>query len=202
MEPAVGFEPTTCRLQGGCSRPAELSGRIVYDVRPLDSREERERASKYGADDGARTRDIEIGRLALCLLSYIRNFGASETLTLSRASKFHSLRALTRNITHSSHRVLDSQASLAHGEHQRVCATPGESPGNQIMLLNSVLAERAAQGSIRTARTNPYRGLYLADGTLFWVVSRLREGIPGGLAPHSLCRVVPRPACAFGSKEP
>ena len=48
-----------------------------------------------------------------------------------RPSRFHvlqnftSLRALTRNITHSSHRVLDSHAGLAHGEHQRVCATPG-----------------------------------------------------------------------------
>jgi hypothetical protein len=41
----------------------------------------------------------------------------------------------------------------------------GESPGNQIMLLNSVLAERAAQGSMRaSARTG--RGRYLADGTL------------------------------------
>jgi hypothetical protein len=48
-----------------------------------------------------------------------------------RPSRFHvlqnftSLRALTRNITHSPHRVLDSHAGLAHGEHQRVCATPG-----------------------------------------------------------------------------
>ncbi len=74
VEPAVGFEPTTCRLQGGCSWPAELSGQFVYDVRPLNSREERERASKYGAENGVRTRDIEFGRLALCLLSYIRKF--------------------------------------------------------------------------------------------------------------------------------
>jgi hypothetical protein len=42
----------------------------------------------------------------------------------------------------------------------------------------------------------------LADGTLFWVVFADSERISGGLAPHSLCRVVPRPACAFGSKEP
>ena len=53
------------------------------------------------------------------------NFRASETLTLARASNFTSLRALTRTITHSSHRVLDSHTNLAHGEHQRVCATPG-----------------------------------------------------------------------------
>lgn len=39
-------------------------------------------------------------------------------------------------------------------------------------LLNSVLAELAAQGSIRAARTNPYRGTTLADGTLSWVVLR------------------------------
>jgi hypothetical protein len=79
---------------------------------------------------------------------------------------------------------------------------PGESPDPNFSLLNSVLAEPAAQGSIRTARTNPYRGLHLADGTLFWVVFADSERISGGLAPHSLCRVVPRPACAFGSKEP
>ena len=29
---------------------------------------------KYGTEDGARTRDIEFGKLALCLLSYIRKF--------------------------------------------------------------------------------------------------------------------------------
>jgi hypothetical protein len=73
----------------------------------------------------------------------------------------------------------------------------------QFSLLNSVLAERAAQGSIRMTRTNPCRGLYLADGTLFWggVADTERE-FSGGLAPHSLCRVVPRPACAFGAKSP
>ena len=47
---------------------------MVYDVRPLDSREERERASEYGADDGIRTRDINVGDVVLCLLSYIRKF--------------------------------------------------------------------------------------------------------------------------------
>ena len=29
----VGFEPTTCRLEGGCSRPAELRGRTGRDGR-------------------------------------------------------------------------------------------------------------------------------------------------------------------------
>jgi hypothetical protein len=47
---------------------------LVYDVRSLDSREERERASKYGAEGGDRTRDINVGDVVLCLLSYIRKF--------------------------------------------------------------------------------------------------------------------------------
>jgi hypothetical protein len=32
------------------------------------------RASKYGADSGDRTRDINVGDVVLCLLSYIRKF--------------------------------------------------------------------------------------------------------------------------------
>lgn len=64
------------------------------------------------------------------------------------------------------------------------------------MLLNSVLAELAAQGSMRKAHEAD-RGLYLAAETLFgWFLPTLRE-ISGGLAPF-----VPRPACAFGAKSP
>jgi hypothetical protein len=42
------------------------SKKFGYDVRSLDSREERERASKYGADSGDRTRDINVGDVVLC----------------------------------------------------------------------------------------------------------------------------------------
>ena len=63
-----------------------------------------------------------------------------------------------------------TRARASRRRTRRAMRDPGESPDLQFCLLNSVLAERAAQGSIRTARTNPYRGLHLADGTLFWVV--------------------------------
>jgi hypothetical protein len=108
--------------------------------------------------------------------------------TRVRPSRFHvlqnftSLRALTRNITHCSHRVLDSQTSLAHGERQRVCATPGESPGNQIMLLNSVLAEPAAQGSMRVSARIRSRALPRGRNTVGWFMPTLSDN-SGGLAP-------------------
>jgi hypothetical protein len=96
------------------------------------------------------------------------SFRASGTLTLARASKSsHQLRLSPRRRKHLS--ACWTRVCAAHRRTRRAMRDPGESPDLQFCLLNSVLAERAAQGSIRTARTNPYRGLHLADGTLFWV---------------------------------
>ncbi len=56
MEPRAGIEPATCALRGRCS--ARLSYR-----------------GTSGAGNGSRTRDIELGKLALYQLSYSRKTG-------------------------------------------------------------------------------------------------------------------------------
>jgi hypothetical protein len=65
------------------------------------------------------------------------------------------------------------------------------------MLLNSVLAELAAQGSERKAHEAD-RGHYLAAETLFWVVFANSERNLRWLGSLH----VPRPACAFGAGSP
>jgi hypothetical protein len=57
-----------------------------------------------------------------------------------------------------------------------------ESPGNQTMLLNSVLAEQAAQGSMRTSARIRSRALPRGRNTVGWFSPTLRE-ISDGLAP-------------------
>jgi len=82
-----------------------------------------------------------------------------------RPSRFHVLqnftspRALTRNITHSSHRVLDSQTSLAHGEHQRVCATPGWEPWQSDHVVKQRPGRTSGAGVHARERTNPVEGV-------------------------------------------
>jgi hypothetical protein len=66
----------------------------------------------------------------------------------------------------------------------------GESPGNQIMLLNSVLAELAAQGFNARERTNPVEGftsrtehcwVVFADSEKRSQVAKAPVGAPSGL---------------------
>jgi hypothetical protein len=153
-------------------------------ARPLDSREERERAK-------TRALPAEL---------------PPQISERMRPSRFHvlqnftPLRALTRNITHSSHRVLDSQASLAHGEHQRVCATPGESPGNHRVVKQRPGRARGT-GVHARERTNPVEG-FTSRTEHCWVVL-------GADAERDLRWLrlsnhlgVPRPACAFGAESP
>src|SRR5262245_5714113 len=54
LERIAGIEPATSTLATLCSA-TELHPRIVYDVRSLNSFEERERASNYGAENRVRT---------------------------------------------------------------------------------------------------------------------------------------------------
>src|SRR6185503_7886027 len=82
VEPAVGFEPTTCRLQGGCSWPAELSGREGGGGQPGSrtpyvtwtaglQQAAVASAARYpmcvGADEGTRTPGLDVGDVAFCL---------------------------------------------------------------------------------------------------------------------------------------
>ncbi len=79
MEPATGFEPVTCWLQISCSTnwatPAfYLSGPVLFlhNKSTLFS----------GAGNEGRTRNLQLGRLSLCQLSYSRTFLAQYALML------------------------------------------------------------------------------------------------------------------------
>jgi hypothetical protein len=173
VEPPVGIEPTTCRLQGGCSWPAELSGQSVKmhvrstRVRSVNVHRNVER--KAGIEPATST------LATLCSATELHP-QISERV---RPSRFHvlqiSLRSgLSPGTSHTARIECWTRMQASRLVDTSACVRrQGESPGNQIMLLNSVLAEQAAQGSIRAARTNPYRGLHLADGTLLGGFRRL-----------------------------
>ena len=73
----------------------------------------------------------------------------------------------------------------------------GESPGNQIMLLNSVLAELAAQGSMRASARIRSRASPRGRNTVWVVFADSEKDLRWLRLPW-----VPRPACAFGAKSP
>jgi hypothetical protein len=74
MVEVVGFEPTTSCLQSRRSANWSYTPPMFFPRLYFSSR--RTRRGLSGADSEIRTRDIELGRIALYHLSYVRKTGA------------------------------------------------------------------------------------------------------------------------------
>ena len=68
VEPMAGFEPATSSLPRKCSTPELHRQLVLFGFASL-----RETLPIDGAEDGAQTRDPQLGRLMLYQLSYFRN---------------------------------------------------------------------------------------------------------------------------------
>lgn len=167
------------RAQGGCSWPAELSGQssmmCVRSTRVRSVNVHRNMERIAGIEPATST------LATLCSATELHPQNSERV----RPSRFHvlqiSLRSgLSPGTSHTARIECWTRMQASRMANTSACVRrQGESPGNQIMLLNSVLAELAAQGSMRASARIRSRALPRGRNTVGWFGAD-SEKISGG----------------------